>query len=248
MKALIVRPQPAAKELCSALQQLGVVSQYCSVVSFQQSTLTSANLAHLLDSEIIIAVSQPAVSYADLWLKQNGKSWPPLGLYFAIGSKTASCLHSTAQHQPNFPSSEDSEGLLELLSRQPLKNRKISILRGDGGRELIFEELQRSGAQVAYIESYFRQWNHFDGHKEVTGWQQLKIDTLIVTSFEQLKFFAQQIPTQHKNWLHSLKLMVPSDRIVQLALQLGFVHIHNLQGASNQTIVNSIQGELHRKI
>ncbi|OBT10211.1 hypothetical protein A9264_04425 [Vibrio sp. UCD-FRSSP16_10] len=248
MRALIVRPQPTAIELCNALNNIGVVSEYCPVVSFQKSALSDNQLQHLYQSEIIIGVSQPAVHFTHEILSDKAKKWPQHSQYLAVGTKTASYLQSYSQQTVHSPRSEDSEGLLKLLFLKSLKNKKVSILRGDSGRELLFNQLQQFGADVAYIESYTRQWISFDGHRLSLQWQASEIDTLIVTSYEQLKFFAQQIPNQHKNWLHSLKLMVPSERVAQLALQLGFIQTCNIKGASNQTIMNSIQGELHRKI
>jgi uroporphyrinogen-III synthase len=91
-------------------------------------------------------------------------------------------------------------------------------------------------------------WHDFSAGQKIKQWQADRIDTLIVTSFEQLKFFVQQIPSAHENWLHSLLLMVPSQRVAQLASQLGFHNIHNLESATNISIINAIKGELKRKI
>ncbi|GAD80440.1 uroporphyrinogen-III synthase [Vibrio ezurae] len=254
MKALIVRPQPSAEELYRALQKLGVASECCPVVSFTFSPLSLSSLEHLTICDIIIAVSQPAVRFTHQALLQKNKRWPQTARYFAVGAKTASCLQKLTQQSASSPQSEDTEGLLELLASESLngkegiKGKKIAILRGDSGRELLFDSLQNLNAKTVYIESYSRHWTGFDGEVQVKHWQSTGIDHLIVTSFEQLKFFTQQIPTHRKNWLHSLELMVPSTRVAQLALQLGFTQVHNINGASNQAIMDSIQGELHRKI
>ncbi|MEZ9783466.1 uroporphyrinogen-III synthase [Vibrio breoganii] len=241
MKALIVRPQPSAKELCDALCNIGVVASYCPVVSFQQSQPPLHTLDHLSHSEVVIAVSQPAVHYTNEILAKQSQNWPIAAQYLAVGSKTATYLRSCTHLTVRSPKSEDTEGLLGLLSSYDLKGKKVSILRGESGREMLFESLQQTGADVVYVESYQRQWLNFDGESRVIQWQHDGVDTLIVTSFEQLKFFAQQIPTQSKNWLHSLQLMVPSERVANLALQLGFTQVHNIKGASNQAIIDSIQ-------
>ncbi|WP_459679927.1 uroporphyrinogen-III synthase [Vibrio comitans] len=241
MKVLIVRPQPSAKELCDALCNIGVVASCCPVVSFQQSLPPLRSLNHLSHSELIIAVSHPAVHYTNKILSQQNQNWPTSSEYFAVGSKTAAYLHSCTHLNVSSPKSEDSEGLLELLGSYDLKGKKVSILRGESGREMLYESLQQTGADVVYVESYQRKWLSFDGESKVIQWQSEEVDTLIVTSFEQLKFFAQQIPTQSKNWLHSLQLMVPSERVAKLASQLGFTQIHNIKGASNQAIIDSIQ-------
>lgn len=241
MKVLIVRPQPSARELCDALCNIGVVANYCPVVSFQQSLPPLHTLDHLSRSEVIIAVSQPAVHYTDQILAKQNQSWPISAQYLAVGRKTATFLHSCTDLTVRSPKSEDTEGLLALLATYDLKGKKISILRGESGREMLYESLQQTGADVVYVESYQRQWLSFDGASQVIQWQLDGLDTLIVTSFEQLKFFAQQIPTQSKNWLHSLQLMVPSERVAKLASQLGFTQVHNIKGASNQAIIDCIQ-------
>lgn len=248
MKALIVRPQPAAEELYEALKHIGVASTCCPVVSFQGTPLSRTTTQHLLSSDIIIAVSQPAVQYAEHFIHQQRLTWPSTCTYYAVGEKTAAILQSFCKTTVQYPKNNDSEGLLVLLSSPNLSGKKITILRGDSGREHLMESLITMKANVQYAQTYQRIWQKFSATTKIKEWQTDKIDTLIVTSFEQLKFFVQQIPSEHENWLHSLFLMVPSQRIVQLATQLGFQNIRNLDSATNNSIIHAIKGELKRKI
>ncbi|CAH0542118.1 hypothetical protein VMF7928_04109 [Vibrio marisflavi CECT 7928] len=72
-------------------------------------------------------------------------------------------------------------------------------------------------------------------------WQANHIDCLIVTSGKQLEYFLSQLDNTHMQWVLGLKLLVPSQRLVDKATQLGFSQTINTGGASNLDIVNTLR-------
>lgn len=245
MKVLIVRPEPDASELQSALSTQGIASLCYPAVSFIQSTPSTLSIQSLRNAKYIITVSKPATQFADQILKSNHLTWPSTD-YFAVGKGSAELLAKCSDHEAQSPKLETSEGLLELLKSESLQNKSITILRGDSGREFLKEQLEKLGARVSYFESYRREWHPLTSEEDIIQWRAFEIDTAIVTSFEQLKFFVQQVPSEDKNWLHSLQLLVPSQRVAALAAELGFQKVRSLNGAANQQILESLQSEIDR--
>lgn len=72
------------------------------------------------------------------------------------------------------PSVSDSEALLELpeFAAQAVAGKKVLILRGNGGRELLAETLRQRGAQVCAVTCYHRSPPALDGEPNVVAAQQ----------------------------------------------------------------------------
>ncbi|WP_261816370.1 uroporphyrinogen-III synthase [Vibrio gallicus] len=243
MKVLIVRPEPDAHQLNNELSTVGIASLSYPCVSFSPITPSLEDLSFLHNSDYIIAVSKPAILFADTLLTVP---WPNTR-YFTIGAGSSKQLTDCTKQIVISPNTETSEGLIELLSAETLQNKAITILRGNSGREYLKQQLEKQGADVRYLEVYQRTWQPLSSYQEILNWRLFGIDTMVVTSYEQLKFFAQQIPSRDKNWLHSLHLFVPSLRVAQLATQMGFNTVRSLKGASNQLILEALQSEIDRK-
>ena len=52
------------------------------------------------------------------------------------------------------PLQENSEGLLALMPLQNVAGKRIAIIRGDSGRDLLRDALIQRGAEVKYLEVY----------------------------------------------------------------------------------------------
>lgn len=128
---------------------------------------------------------------------------------------------------------------LDILKR--VKGKKVVILRGNGGRELIYETLKSRGAQVSYLEVYKRQNLAFDSDLFVPFWQDKHIQQLVITSSGQLSYFVSQLTQAQLNWALGLQLYVPSARIANEAQQIGFVHITNTGSASNKDLLATLR-------
>ncbi len=93
---------------------------------------------------------------------------------------------------------------------------------------------------VTYCEAYQRQAIAFDASIKTREWQEKNVNTLIVTSGEQLSFFTSQFTGTDLNWVLKLRLLVPSERINQFAKELGYQHIETVGGASNSDLLHYI--------
>ncbi len=167
-------------------------------------------------------------------------SMPNPAIYLGVGQKTAHELSKLVQQKVNYPSVSDSEHLLALPELNDVAGKRVVILRGNGGRELIFDELTKRGAYVHYLQLYQRQYRAVES-AAIAQWQRAQIDTMIVTSAEQLEHLVSAIPNAQLSWVKQQRLLVPSERIAKQAIALGFNNVTNSQGASNSTLFAALQ-------
>jgi len=220
-----------------------------SPVSSEVEQQAIKNLILELDSYSgIIFVSQNAVAYGCDWIENY---WPqlPIGLdYFAVGSKTATVLRDRLQLDPIAASSSmDSEA---LLSRPELKTNRVAgqkfmICRGVGGRTTLAEVLTDRGAEVNYCELYQRQCPQ----SAVAALAQLKVDPqrdiIALFSGETLNNLIDSAnsPTAKSDTLTSLQqlqLLVPGQRVAQLARDAGFLRLIISENASENAMLETL--------
>ncbi len=238
MTPLILRPEPQASELARLLRQAGHQPHVCPLLQIVPGRDLPALPGLLRSHDLLIAISAHAVEQANLWLQQQAKSWPRIPT-FAVGSATAASW--LACHIDAItPIDARSEGLLALPELMTVQGRRVLILRGDGGREFLAEQLRLRGAEVHYGECYRRQWPEFDGPALCTQWRTVGVDSVIISSGEILRRLLQLIPDQDRHWLDSLQIIVPSHRVATLVAEAGLPAAHVAQGATHAAMVAAL--------
>lgn len=241
MAVLVTRPGEQGQALCQQLKNAGFEALHHPLIRIQPGNGLATLNQHLFDCEIIIAVSQHAVLYSQQTLQHQHQVWPVRVTYLAVGQKTAHVLSKVTQQKVHYPEIGDSEHLLLLDTLLNVKGKKVVILRGNGGRELIYDTLIARGAEVEYVETYSRESIAFRSELLVPTWQDKRITQLVITSSGQLEYFVSQLSTSEMTWLKTLELYVPSERIAQEALKLGFEKVINTYSASNKDLLATLQ-------
>jgi len=238
MTPLILRPEPQASELARLLRQAGHQPHVCPLLQIVPGR-DLPTLPQLLRShDLLIAISAHAVEQADLWLQQHGEPWPRMPT-FAVGSATAASWQS-CHIAAITPADARSEGLLALPELMAVQGQRVLILRGDGGREFLAEQLRQRGAEVHYGECYRREWPELDGHALCTQWRTVGVDSVIISSGEILRRLLQLIPEQQRHWLDSLQIIVPSHRVATLVAEAGLPAAFVAQGATHAAMVAAL--------
>ncbi|MCL2830537.1 MAG: uroporphyrinogen-III synthase [Betaproteobacteria bacterium] len=172
-------------------------------------------------------VSPNAVLYSiPRLLAQRG--WPANLIPLAVGQSTVKTLADHGIAGAVAPGARfDSEALLELpeLSEERVRGRKILILRGDGGRELLAETLRQRGAQVDCVSCYLRTAPSADASPLLARARAHALDALTVSSSEALQYFAARLGEEEKEIFASLPMFVPHARIAAVAAELGFCRV-----------------------
>lgn len=225
MGILVTRPEDAGQHLTEMLNKAGVAAIYAPFIKIEageQLNDVPQKLQQLAASDYVISVSQYAVQYAHQVLQNTGFGWRKDVHYFAVGRKTAALLSEATQQPAHYPfANENSEGLLALPQMQNCNGRRVIILRGQSGRELLPQQLPQRGAAVETVACYCRQAQQLS-EAELKFFSRAGIDTIVVTSGEILRYLLDFIPKSEHNWLMSCKLVVISDRLMQLALEAGW--------------------------
>ncbi|MFT5814200.1 MAG: uroporphyrinogen-III synthase [Psychroserpens sp.] len=237
LKLLITRPEKAGRDLQNRLQEQGYQS-YCQPCFDYQD---GANLEQLqalqsqLTYPIVIFISVAAVEFANKLMPIL--LWPAQEI-IAVGSATQQVL-KTLGVSALVPIKHDSEGLLALASLKNVQAKKVMIVRGDGGRELIAEALRSRGASVHYFESYRRVWRNYS-LDVIKTWHQQQINCILITSNALLEFIVNLIKESDSYWQEQCLWVVASNRIAIKAEKMGISRIINANGASTKAIINAL--------
>ncbi|XBS69553.1 uroporphyrinogen-III synthase [Acerihabitans sp. KWT182] len=242
MSILVTRPSPAGEELVNRLRSRGQSAWHLPLIEFSpgdELALLPSRLDALASGDMLFAVSQYAVSYANALLNRQGLTWPARLNYFAVGRTSGLLLHTLSGVDVGFPrEGEGSEYLLELPALQRIAGGRALILRGNGGREVLEETLRRRGAEVGYCECYRRSPVGYDGEEQSRRCLQLGINTLIITSGEMLQQFYTLIPAYYRDsWLMGCRVVVVSERLGTVARQLGWTDIVVADAADNDALM-----------
>lgn len=243
MTIVVVRPEPDCHQLVKQLHAHGLAAKPCPLVSFlpgrDLATLPRV-LTTLPTGSVLVAVSPRAVKFAHHALQNAQLAWPKNCHYVAVGQRTASEWQTVCGQSVHAPTREDSEGMLALPPLTNVAGRQVVILRGESGRDMMAKTLRDQGAHVNYCETYQRQWAIEPLVPQVVSWPKDTIDTVVITSGQQLAYFDQLITLSGQHWLRQCRILVPSKRIQDQASVLDFDTITTVDSVANSALVHTL--------
>ncbi|WP_158587164.1 uroporphyrinogen-III synthase [Motilimonas pumila] len=242
---LVTRPQPHGAALANYLRQQGhQVTCFPLLAISENPAICELSSALTAPPDIIIAISDAAVTFSHQYLHQQGLNWPSQAQYLAVGQRTAATWYQLAGVSALHPAHSDSENLLALPQLNPVSNARVLILKGNGGRPLIEACLTARGAEVTCVECYLRQSVTLEPAISFAKWQDNEINSVIITSGEMLTSLMSQVPSEYLEWMQRLTLIVASQRIKAIASSAGFNNIWVADGASHQALSHCIKQSL----
>jgi uroporphyrinogen-III synthase len=233
---IITRPLQQGQALVQRLVQAGhqaTLFPLLEILPLEDESALRAALSRLHEYALVAFVSPNAIAASLRHVKQ----WPD-GVDIAVvgeGSRQALLAHGIIERgmrifSPKNRERTDSQTLLEVLDLPALAGRRVLILRGESGRELLADALREAGAQVEPVAAYRRQSPQMDDAVRQQLHALLSEDaTWVVTSSEALRnLAAMSSATGHAGdgaRLLTQKLLVPHIRIEETARELGFARI-----------------------
>lgn len=218
LRVLVTRPAEQAEPLCRLLERHGaqVTRMPMQVIEpVRQSTAAATQLQQHRDALAWIFTSVNAVRYARTL---DAGVWP---LCIAVGPATAAALQHAGIEDVITPAQQhDSEAVLALDVLQDVRDRTVAIVTGECGRETMQTELAARGAQVTRIEVYRRV--ALPHTPEALATACAEVDAAVFTNGESLRLMFTRIADDARFALLGLQLVVPSRRVVEQALELGF--------------------------
>jgi uroporphyrinogen-III synthase len=178
------------------------------------------------DYDILLFVSRNAVE--GLFRFIDAASLPASLRLGVIGSATRSALQQALAGSPLdiddcLVASEpyNSEALLESPALERVEGRRVLILRGQQGRNLLGDELIRRGARVDYAEVY-RRALPADGAETFNRLVADGLPTLVVlTSAEGMHNLIELVDAPAARALRAIPWLLISERMRESALKLG---------------------------
>jgi len=247
-RVLVTRPAHQADEQIRLLQQAGAQALPLPLLKITPTPEDSPEFqllkSQILDLDLyqkIIFISANAVHYGFDLIDQY---WPqlPVGIdWLAIGKQTAATMATYQVKALHSDSGYDSESLLASEYLQQVADTRILIMRGQGGRETLAETLRQRGAQVDYADLYLRSCPDYTPQQISSTIGNQSLDAVIITSGEALQnlttVLADRVITQ-------VPLVVPGQRVAQMAKQQGFTRIIVAPGPDSETMVQSLLSNL----
>ncbi|MCW8901587.1 MAG: uroporphyrinogen-III synthase [Gammaproteobacteria bacterium] len=141
-----------------------------------------------------------------------------------IGQGSANALNNYLGKQPDIVPAENfnSEGLLATATMQDVANKRILIVRGNQGRELLKNTLQQRGALVEYLEAYQRIKPAASTTDLEQYLQNNQIAAIVITNAESLNNLVELTPEKVRPQLLQVPLLLINNRLTDIAKEAGF--------------------------
>jgi len=217
VKVLVTRPSHQTQRFAGLLKDAGLTPVLLPTIEIE---FVMASIESAFNSNLIIFTSVNSVTGAHQNLPMP---WTFNGRIAAIGEATKNALLEYQNKVDLVPSiGSSSEALLATIDEPP--GSTVTIVRGDHGREKLYQSLTYQGMSVQYLQVYKRK---------LPGYSQSTLDQLFakglpqmisVTSDLGLANLLKIVPAPYLPHLFKCPLVVNSDRCAISAKKAGFTN------------------------
>lgn len=234
---LVTRPAARAGLLCEQLAALGAGVLAAPMLAIEPLPETPAmrTLVQALDHyDFVIVTSLNAVDAFMPLASAFWPQWPVAQQWLAVGAATATALARFGVAAV-VPDDATSEGLLALPALDAVEGRRVLLVAGEGGRDMLEKTLAARGAQVTRIATY-RRVVVTAGRATLDAFRDISAPTgrrvALVTSAEALQNLLALAP-----WLpgSDVVVIVASERIAAAATRAGIRHLRVADGAGDDS-------------
>jgi uroporphyrinogen-III synthase len=234
---LVTRPAHQADCLCALVEAHGghpIRFPAMEIVDPTDPAAAEALLRAADDFDVLLFVSANAVERAAPKLPR-----PLRAALGGVGEGTARALRAQGLTPTILPvASADSEGLLALPALRAVRGKRVLIVRGEGGRALLGDELAARGAQVRYAEVYRRALPTVDAAPLVAAWPR-QVQVVVTTSREILDNLVDLLGAAGRARLGETPLVVVNERMAAHARGLGIRRVIVATGAGDEALVRA---------
>lgn len=238
---LVTRPAHQAEPLCDLIEQQG-----WHAIRFPTLEIVAVNnikvrqqFGMMDQCHWLIFISVNAVNFA--LSANNGKidCFKNCSIA-AVGKSTEKALLSVGLSVDLVPEKQfNTEGLLATNEMNQIEGKKCLIIRGQGGREVLANELRKRGANMEYMEVYSRVMPTIDNMDVNRMFRQSMFYAITVTSGDALKNLVTMIGLELRSKLQAVPLIVISNRIKELAEEIGFERVVVTENPSDRDIIKA---------
>jgi uroporphyrinogen-III synthase len=241
---LVTRPAHQAEKLSHLIEELGGMAvrfPALAIAALDDSGEIQNTLTHLDKYQWLIFISANAVTMHSYYSDDVKISKFKSVRIAAIGKATAQALALGGLPVDLVAESGyNSEALLAMPEMQEINGQHYLIVRGKGGREELATTLSSRGAIVDYLDVYKRIIPDVDSSPVSLLIAQNKLDVITITSSEALQNLLVMLEEKYHQRLFQVALVVISNRIRQIAADLGFKRIAVTQSPSDIAILETV--------
>lgn len=243
-KIVVTRPRAQGSALADRIAGLGgepVIFPLLEISPAADDAPLRAAIARIECFSFAIFVSPNAIDFS-LPAILVEHAWPSELRAVAIGPGSVARLAAYGIEHALAPTDRfDSEAVLQLpgLQRESVIGKRVLILRGNGGRELLADGLRERGAEVEQVGCYQRTAPD-NAEPLRTLWRNRQLDALTLSSSEGLRNLVELLDAAALASLRRTPVFVPHARIAELARDLGLQRVI-LTGPGDAGIVAALR-------
>lgn len=216
---VVTRPAHQAGVIQKKLEEAGanvILFPLLEITQPKQATLARQQLANIDSYDLVIFVSPNAVEQSLPWL-DTSKLTNGENQVAAIGIKTASALKRHGINPDICPRQHfNSETFLNLPEIQALGSsesnvKKVAIIRGEDGRQLLHDTLKKQGVSVDNINTYRRRCPQKSSTLLKQHYEHGELDIILLTSGTSISNLFKL--TENEDWINKVNLLVGSQRM-----------------------------------
>lgn len=249
LKILVTRPRDQTLHLVKGIEEAGgipVLHPLLEITPVPDERVLKEQLLRLPLAKLAIFISPNAVRYGMAAVVATPGKLPESLQIATVGKGSAHALRELGVNNVIVPDHGfDSESLLAKLTQ--VEGWQIVIFRGNGGRELLGNELKKRGARVEYLTCYHRSHPQWDIR------ELLNVDLITVTSCESLEYLWQMLTSFALNYheqglkMKQIPLFVPHARIAELAREQGWRCIYQT-GIGDEGLLTGLKAAYREEI
>ena len=238
----LTRPPLQSDALEEALGKLGAVTFGLPLLAIRSVPPAGAALAAVeqLDRyHLVVWVSSNAARAGMQAIAVQWPQYPAHLINIAVGPTTATVLEAEGL-EVHYPRERmDSEGMLALPQLQAIQGKRVLIVRGRGGRELMSANLRERGAIVDYCELYVRELPEYSQAGLQAALQSHPPTAIVISSAEAMDNLKTLYQSWYPDW-QDFPLHVVSQRLHDHATASGFRHVVTMDGATDAAIIKGL--------
>ena len=242
---LVTRPKHQSDALIDAIKECGgrpVRFATIEIVALGAASV-AAKLEKLAAPEIAIFVSPNAV--------QHGLQYAEEARIAVVGPATAAAVEAAGRSVDiKSAAGFDSEHLLSSAELFNVTGRRIRIIRGQDGRELLADTLRARGAQVDYLQVYERippLYSLDEVEALIEVWESGQINVVTSMSVASFNNLIELLPESAAPLLSRTPLVAPAERVLKEALdQFPDLHTVLAEGPAADEMVRGVVRAIDR--
>jgi uroporphyrinogen-III synthase len=249
---VITRPRAQAEGLAQAVAALGrtpVLLPLLEIAPLADQSALRAALAELERYALVAFVSPNAIDAAFAHVAE----WPRQVAIAVLGEGSRAELARHGLHAetatilgPQDPARSDSENLLASLDLAALDGKRVLIVRGESGRELMADGFRGAGAEVTVVPAYRRSVPQLTPELDATLRALLgTANDWIITSSEALRGLfdlLRRLGELQMEQMQQQHVIVPHARIAATAQALGLARV-TLTGSGDERLLAALQSK-----